>query len=128
MRNLTYKFVCWIKPSQEDDIFTNLKKPTKQELEQQFKKHSINLNDKLRAQKQINSKASRYKVVNCFRSNGTSEKANGSDDGNEFTVYDIETESQPESIACSSDSKYVYDLYYTMSDDLGDACFEDYVG
>lgn len=113
---------------QEDDIFTNLKKPTKQELEQQFKKHPINLSDKIRVQKQINSKAGRYKVVNCFRSNGGSERAEGSGDANEFTVYDIETESQPESIACSSDSKYVYDLYYTMSDDLGDACFEDYVG
>lgn len=119
---------------QEEDIFTHLKKPTKVELEEQFKKHNIDINAKLRAQKQNDAKNSRYKIVNCFRSQNSLLNDNLKEsDGDKVTVYDIETEiceeaqSNHEEIVTGNEPKYVYDLYYTTSDDLGDASLEEYV-
>ncbi|RZC22667.1 RNA polymerase II nuclear localization protein SLC7A6OS [Asbolus verrucosus] len=114
---------------QEDDIFTHIKKPTKSELQKQFKRHNTDLNAKLKTQKQLNSKNSRYKIVNCFRSQGSNiEDLTEESDKSKFTIYDIETESHED---CpnnkENNTKYVYDLYYTTSDDLGDAYLEDYV-
>ncbi|EFA03974.1 probable RNA polymerase II nuclear localization protein SLC7A6OS [Tribolium castaneum] len=107
----------------QEDTLSHIKKPTKVELEDQFKKHSTDLSSKLRLQKQEDSKKNRYKVVNCFRSQSANlEETN--EPKAEYTIYDIETENHDQ-ISKDSDQNYVYDLYYTTSDDLGE--LDDYV-
>ncbi|XP_044266951.1 probable RNA polymerase II nuclear localization protein SLC7A6OS isoform X2 [Tribolium madens] len=103
----------------QDDTLLNIKKPTKIELEEQFKKHNTDLSSKLRLQKQEDSKKNRYKVVNCFRSQAANLEEPNQELKPEYTIYDIETESHDQ-ISNECDQNYVYDLYYTTSDDLGE--------
>lgn len=102
---------------------THIRKPTKDELEQQFKKHSIDLNKKLRQQTLQDSKNSRFKVVSCFRSeNGLKDNTEEDLGTAGLTVYDVEapTVNNP----TDKENNYVYDLYYTTSDDLGEVSEE----
>lgn len=82
------------------------------------------MSKKLRLQKQEDSKKNRYKIVNCLRSQQPNlEKSEEASEvkGPEYTIYDIETESFDN----KTDQSYVYDLYYTTSDYLGE--LDDYV-
>ncbi|KAJ3632296.1 hypothetical protein MTP99_009310 [Tenebrio molitor] len=113
----------------QEETLSCLKKPTKSELEDQFKKHNIDLNAKLRNQKQQDSKNNRYKIVNRLRSQTLNlGEAVEKPVNDEYTIYDIETENHEDcQVNELKDLKYVYDLYYTISDDLGEASLEDYV-
>ncbi|KAF5271368.1 hypothetical protein FQA39_LY08166 [Lamprigera yunnana] len=97
----------------KEDILKHLKKQTKAEVEEQYKKHSVDIIDKLRVEKQISIKNSRYKVVSSHRfpnEDGDKEK----DDLN-CTIYDVELNDKPEG-EDNTTHNYVYDLYYTNSD------------
>lgn len=84
------------------------------------------------------SKSNRYKVVNCFRpqsieNNLSTENTTPGCTKSEFTIFDIETDLNDNDTNTenqngeSSDPKFVYDLYYTNSDDFGDADIEDHI-
>ncbi|KAJ8948891.1 hypothetical protein NQ318_005512 [Aromia moschata] len=128
------KFAGTIK--EDENVFTHLKKqqiPELSDLKEQFKKHAVNLTDKLRFEKQESSKSNRYKIVNCFRSQSIDDPVTSDKSQSEYTVFDVETDlndnnskTENQNIV-ESDVKYVYDLYYTNSDDFGDAEVEDYV-
>jgi hypothetical protein len=131
---VTYKhnlasLTVFYKNKLQEETLSCLKKPTKSELEDQFKKHNIDLNAKLRNQKQQDSKNNRYKIVNCLRSQTSNlGEAVEKPINDEYTIYDIETENHEDyHVNELKDLKYVYDLYYTISDDLGEASLEDYV-
>lgn len=105
-----------------------------EELKDQFKKHQpVNLTEKLREQQKEASKSSRYKIVNCFRKiaeESKSEKTENLD----YTIYELEAadtneigNNTVEQFGESSKPKYVYDLYYTTSDHLGDGEFDEYI-
>lgn len=68
------------------------------------------------------SKNNRFKIVNLSRSI-TQDKEIANDEEEKIVVLDIETDNS-EKDEKSSDSNYVYDLYYTNSDDFGD-CLDD---
>ncbi|CAG9825301.1 unnamed protein product [Phaedon cochleariae] len=116
----------------EDDILPHLK--TKyldgvEELKTKFKKHVVSLNEKLRNEHQDNSKSNRFKIVNRFRSSiNLSETPDTSESKYEITVLDVETDinknEASEADQNVQQSKYVYDLYYTCSDDFPE--IEDY--
>ncbi|KAF2880760.1 hypothetical protein ILUMI_25411 [Ignelater luminosus] len=111
----------------QEDVFKHIRKPTKAETEDQFKKRTPDIIKKLRLENQESSKSNRYKVVNSFRSNESSlMEENAASDLN-CTIVDIETSDTKvdtnvvDKESNSSKQKFVYDLYYTNSDDLGDA-------
>lgn len=89
----------------------------------------------LREQMKETSKNNRYKVVNCFRSQNTednlsAENATSFSTKSEFTIFDIETDlndNTENQNGENSEPKFVYDLYYTNSDDFGDADIEDHI-
>lgn len=65
-----------------------------------------------------NLRNSRFKVVNLSRSINDSDASNKTDDQKLVTtVLDVESEEKDDN---SPDANFVYDLYYTISDDLGD--------
>ncbi|XP_057659474.1 probable RNA polymerase II nuclear localization protein SLC7A6OS [Diorhabda carinulata] len=115
-----------------DNVFTHIKEkllPDSDELKANFKKHSVNLKDKLRIEHQEASKNSRYKIVNYHRASqvGATEKVN-----EEVTILDVETDLNENSaeIANKNNDKgneYVYDLYYTDSNNFGETDIEEYV-
>lgn len=106
---------------QKENIVSHIEKHSlSDELKEQYKKHAVNITDKVRNEKQETAKNNRYKVVNCFRSIGEKEDTNL-----EYTVFEIE--SHRENIPSIEQPKFVYDLYYTNSDDFGDANLEDYI-
>ncbi|XP_056639883.1 probable RNA polymerase II nuclear localization protein SLC7A6OS [Diorhabda sublineata] len=115
-----------------DNVFTHIKEkllPDSDELKANFKKHSVNLKDKLRIEHQEASKNSRYKIVNYHRASqvGATEKVN-----EEVTILDVETDLNENSakIANKNNDKgneYVYDLYYTDSNSFGETDIEEYV-
>ncbi|KAJ8930015.1 hypothetical protein NQ314_017244 [Rhamnusium bicolor] len=132
------KFAGTIK--EDENVLTHLKKqhiPEIHELKEHFKRHTVNISDKLRTQKQEISKSNRYKIVNCFRSqnldeNSLKDNAESGTSKSEYTILDVETDLIPLSKTDNQneeicDAKYVYDLYYTNSDDFGDTEIEDYV-
>lgn len=112
---------------QDSDIFEHIKKPTKAEVEENFKKYSVDVISKLRQKSQFASKQSRYKVISCFRTiNGENLKVSNrenKDSDDSYTVVDIELQERKSETTEQKTEKdnYVYDLYYTQSDDLGDA-------
>lgn len=73
-----------------------------------------------------NVKNNRYKVVNCFRSSNLNVKETDTNAENQLTVVDIE-QTKDLLAPYSTEAKYVYDLYYTNSDDFGDADINEYV-
>ncbi|ENN79525.1 probable RNA polymerase II nuclear localization protein SLC7A6OS [Dendroctonus ponderosae] len=122
----------------EENIETLLRKhrlPDRNELKEQYKKHPVNISAKNRCDSQEASKNSRYKVVNCFRrqlvdQETSPELAVEGSSSSEVTVFDIETEtSRPpvEANAEPAEARYVYDFYYTSSDDFGEADIQDSV-
>lgn len=105
------------------------------ELKDQFKKHRVNLSHKLRTEHKLKSRTNRYKIVNCFRSQNVDEiESIEKEDSSksEITILDVLTDSN-ENDTLTKDkvegksNEYVYDLYYTNSDDFGEAEIEDYV-
>ncbi|XP_018569675.1 probable RNA polymerase II nuclear localization protein SLC7A6OS [Anoplophora glabripennis] len=133
------KFAGTIK--EDENVVAHLKKeriPEITELREHFKKHAVNINEKLREQMKETSKNNRFKVVNCFRSENaedslTAENSTSSSTKKELTIFDIETDLNDNDVKTenqngeSSEPKFVYDLYYTNSDDLGDADIDDYI-
>ncbi|CAH1953619.1 unnamed protein product [Acanthoscelides obtectus] len=129
------KFAGTIK--KDENVLSHIKKQNIADLEQlrdKFKKHQVSINEKLRAEHQEKSKSNRYRIINCFRSGNVEHPiepvANNilseDVDKDAYTIFDIEyNTSQPE--RSDSAKQYVYDLYYTNSDDFGDAQIEDYV-
>ncbi|KAL3281478.1 hypothetical protein HHI36_004687 [Cryptolaemus montrouzieri] len=96
--------------SQDEDIhkhIANFKNCSKSSCN--FKRHNVDLSNKLRLAAKENSKNSRYKVINCLRSNLETETKEN--DG--LTIYDLELEhnSRP-------DQKFVFDLYYSNTNVL----------
>lgn len=80
----------------------------------------------MRQKNQLASRESRYKVINCYRTNETKSEtvdAEATNLSNSFTVFDIELKESNDNIKqeTSKEPHYVYDLYYTQSDYLGDA-------
>ncbi|KAJ8910990.1 hypothetical protein NQ315_010819 [Exocentrus adspersus] len=123
---------------EDENVVDHLKKERISEiseLKEQFKKHTVNINEKLREQMKETSKNSRYRVVNCFRSQNTGDNncigLNCTDSA--YTIFDIETDFNDNNSRIEnhnidrSEPKFVYDLYYTNSDDFGDADIDDYV-
>lgn len=125
---------------EEENIDTLLRKHRVAEiteLKEQFKKHSVNVTKRLRSDIKESSKNSRYRVVNCFRktlnnSDDTEDAAEAST--SQLTVFDIETDynknesnTENKNSVNEDKTKYVYDFYYTSSDDFGDADIQDYV-
>lgn len=69
-------------------------------------------------------------MVNAFRKTlDTEEEETQTKNVSQVTVFDVETEqnSNEPSSSQDEDSTYVYDFYYTSSDDLGEANIEDSV-
>lgn len=104
----------------------HIKKPTKVEAEKYFKSNNFDIMGKLRQKRQLASKESRYKVINCFRTNGAVESESsdteGADSKESYTIFDVELqEKKAETIQTKTEENYVYDLYYTQSDYLGDS-------
>lgn len=67
-------------------------------------------------------------MVNAFRKTlDTDEEESQTKNVSQVTVFDVETEqnSNEPSSSQDEDSTYVYDFYYTSSDDLGEANIED---
>ncbi|CAH1098518.1 unnamed protein product [Psylliodes chrysocephalus] len=122
------KFAGTIK--EDENILAHLKDkklPDPEELKTNFKRHTVNLTDKLRLEHQEASKNSRYKIVNFFRS----PSLDTSNKDKEVTILDVETDINQNDANTANknseaDSRYVYDLYYTNSD-FGEAQLEDYV-
>lgn len=88
-------------------------------MEEHFKKYSVDVISKLRQEAQLASKQNRYKVINCYRT--ITGKTTDLDDS--YTVVDVELEEKENKTTepKTEEDNYVYDLYYTQSDDLGDA-------
>lgn len=89
----------------------------------------MDLTKKLRDEHQEKSKSNRYKIVNCRRSNlETNDEENVSDkEKSAITIVDIESDVSETTVHKENENKeqkYVYDLYYTSSDYLGDADLE----
>ncbi|KAF7287032.1 hypothetical protein GWI33_002417 [Rhynchophorus ferrugineus] len=104
------------------------------DLKDHFKKHDVNISDKLRKEIKTSSKNNRYRVVNCFRKTlSDTELENEADNSNnsEVTIFDLEANFNNDPIdnknAATDESKFVYDFYYTSSDDFGEAEIGDYV-
>ncbi|XP_030760736.1 probable RNA polymerase II nuclear localization protein SLC7A6OS isoform X2 [Sitophilus oryzae] len=105
------------------------------DLKRQFKKHDVDISKKIRSEIQDHSKNTRYRVVNCFRKNFNDElhEEPGKSNNEEVTVFELETDYNKNSTSTENknketdQSKYVYDFYYTSSDDFGEADIEDYV-
>ncbi|CAG9769098.1 unnamed protein product [Ceutorhynchus assimilis] len=103
------------------------------ELKEQFKKHPVNISDKIRADLKESSKNNRYKIVNCFRKTLNSEDNEpqaSCSSASEVTVFDVETDhnsNEPATVNQEPSMKYVYDFYYTNSDDFGEADIAEYV-
>lgn len=113
---------------QEEDVFKHIQKPTKLELEESFKKHKIELSSKLREETQAKSRLNRYKVINSFRSKAVeSAEDKTSDTENTYTILDVELEDKEIYIDNSKNPQYVYDLYYTNSDDLGSTELNEFI-
>lgn len=113
----------------------HLKKQNKSDLEslkENFKKHEINITEKLREETKTNIKNNRYRIVNCFRSTKPDVPEGSNDvDHSDITILEVENElidkTSVDNVSDKDERKYVYDLYYTHSDDLGDADMEEYV-
>lgn len=98
-----------------------------------MKKCNVDIISKLRKESQLNSKENRYKVVQYFRTNGSETESFNLETSNVSdicTVFDIELEDKKNkdvTIEAQKEDRYVYDLYYTQSDDLGDAELNDMI-
>lgn len=109
--------------NQEDDVLKHCKTSLKENIETDIKKKTHqnvfqSIRDRVREECIQNSKENRYKVVNLCRSNSHN------DDG--VTIVDVEADKMVEDV--ESKPQYVYDLYYTISDDLGEIYDHDLVG
>ncbi|VEN45934.1 unnamed protein product [Callosobruchus maculatus] len=125
------KFAGTIK--EDENVLSHIKKQNIADLEQlkdQFKKHQVSISEKLRTERQEKSKSNRYRIINCFRSGYADPVVNSEIseeiDKEAYTIFDIEY-NPPELEKRDSAKQYVYDLYYTNSDDFGDAQIEDYI-
>lgn len=132
-----HNVIKWIHTSnctmsfQDEDLLAQVRITTSKseppQHSQSFKTHKPNVFEKLKQQTQDNSKNSRYKVVNCYRSGKPNPKNSEDVDSEAYTVFDIEYEEDIKEPSFSSVNKpqYVYDLYYTTSDDLDDTDYND---
>ncbi|KAK5646275.1 hypothetical protein RI129_004739 [Pyrocoelia pectoralis] len=102
-----------------DDAIKHIKL-NKSEIEAQYKKHTVDIVDKLRTEKEITSKNSRYKIVNSHRFPNTGDTENDLN----CTIVDVETEELKEG---ENSNNFVYDLYYTNSDDFGDTDLNEFI-
>ncbi|KAF5295041.1 hypothetical protein FQR65_LT10594 [Abscondita terminalis] len=100
----------------DEDFVKHIPVLTKTEAEEQYKKHKVDVTEKLRLENLIRSKNSRYTVVNsCRFSKGNAEEAVDLN----CTIVDVEAAERDSGIESAS-GNYVYDLYYTNSDDFGE--------
>lgn len=105
---------------QEDDVLQHIKCQTKSKIEENFKGNSSSIKDKLRDEILFSSKTNRYKIVNLRRSNTAEDNAAATP----ITIVDIEINIE----AFADNSKYVYDLYYSNTDEIGDVTEHDLIG
>lgn len=89
----------------------------------------MNITEKLRQDVQTSSKNNRLKVVNFFRSSVDPKLNEGSPTDPDITIVDVETTNEEKKCACDAETepKYVYDLYYTNSDDFGEVDYNDLI-
>lgn len=90
-----------------------------------YKTHTVNLTEKIRNDVLNNSKNNRYKVVNYFRSKGAQDSQ--AEEHKDVTIVDVEENQDVKIIKEDLGSSYVYDLYYTNSDDFGEANLDDLI-
>lgn len=95
----------------------HVKIQSKEEIEDQYKKHPIDIREKLRIQHQLSLKDNRYKVVNLRRFD--------KEESDNLTIVDIETDKKKGSEEAKDESKYVYDLYYMPSEDASELNIEE---
>ncbi|XP_023317403.1 probable RNA polymerase II nuclear localization protein SLC7A6OS [Trichogramma pretiosum] len=93
-----------------DDVVVNRIQSTKEELQSQYKKHTVDIVKKVKEQTKQKSCQNRYKVVNSLR-----QLDKTGDEESEFNIVDMEDVN-----AHSDDSNvnYEYDLYYINNADL----------
>ncbi|XP_014229089.2 probable RNA polymerase II nuclear localization protein SLC7A6OS [Trichogramma pretiosum] len=93
-----------------NEAVVNRIQSTKEELQSQYKKHTVDIVKKVKEQTKQKSCQNRYKVVNSLR-----QLDKTGDEESEFNIVDIEDVN-----AYSDDSNvnYEYDLYYTNDADL----------
>lgn len=102
----------------------------KEEPKEMYKKHITDITSKIRRQHQDASKSSRLKIINSYRSdmNTNVDQSNVEN----YTIVDIEAEENDDHYKTeqphSSKTDFVYDLYYTNSDDFGEADLNEFVG
>lgn len=119
----------------DEDISAHIKRSLKVETEDEYKKHNVDIITKLREDTQEASKANRYKVINSCRFGDLEEHASVDNDSldvnSSYTVFDVEinedNNTQNETKPSISEPRYVYDLYYTNSDDFGDAEINEFI-
>lgn len=119
--NTLLQFVTTLEEPTED-VLTHIKRNTKDDLEREYKKHFNNISLKIKEQRESALKNSRFKLINTFRSKGL--LPDDPEDNSEinYTLLEVDGTEEKDNIQ-SSDSpavKYVYDLYYTNSDDFAD--------
>lgn len=110
---------------QNEDLTPHISKLNKTDLEESYKKHVPDISSKIKQDVRQASKNSRFKIVNLSRSVSKNESLKNSDTEKIVAVLDIETEDPKDKNDKSAESNFVYDLYYTNSDDLGDCFYEE---
>lgn len=111
--------------NQNDDLTPHIDKLSKDSLEISFKKHVPNITKKLRHQTKKASEDNRFKVVNFFRSANKEEcspEISTTSNQLPFTVLDVESADYNiiNSAVKPIDTDFVYDIYYTNSEGIGD--------
>lgn len=122
--------LCFLKFTREyylqnDDLTPHIDKLSKDSLEISFKKHVPNITKKLRHQTKKASEDNRFKVVNFFRSANKEEcspEISTTSNQLPFTVLDVESADYNiiNSAVKPIDTDFVYDIYYTNSEGIGD--------
>ncbi|XP_076243379.1 female sterile (2) ltoPP43 [Calliopsis andreniformis] len=111
-----FKFAGTVK-NQEDNVVEHLIQTLgKDELKANYKKHPVDILNKIREKTKQTSVENRYKVVNCVRS---LDNSNVEEFEEKVTLIDVE-----DSISCANgkehstkqDESYVYDLYYGQTE------------
>lgn len=105
--NLTSTIIFTIATFKNENITNHIKQSIRTEFEENYKKHYMKLSNKCREGMLRHIKENRFKVISSFRSD-LSES-----DGDDFTILDVEEKNDELN---DSESKCVYDLYYTNTD------------
>ncbi|KAK4879652.1 hypothetical protein RN001_007798 [Aquatica leii] len=110
----------------DDDVLKYIQRLTKSDAEEQYKKHKIDITNKLRFENRVNSVNSRYKIINSHRFSTPNLETNEDTDLN-CTIVDVEAAEKNRDENESTTGNYVYDLYYTNSDDFGETDLNEFI-